>query len=129
MTMRTLILTAVAASALTAGVATAQPFGWGWGRQDSRWMPIDERQEQLAFRIDQGVRNGELTRREAYELRMQFNDIARLEARYRWNGLSGWERADLDRRLDALTLDVRMASRDSDRRYYGYLERYDYPPY
>lgn len=122
--MKTMILTLAAAAALSAGVATAQPYGWG--RPDSRWMSIDERQAQLDFRIDQGIRNGQLTRREAFDLRNQLDRIARIEARYRWNGLSGWERADLDRRLDALTINIRMARRDDDRRY-GYLD--DYPPF
>lgn len=121
--MKTMILTLAAATALTAGVATAQPYGYGRG--DGRWMPIDERQEQLAFRIDQGVRSGQLTGREAYRLRMEFNEIARLEVRYRRNGLSNWERADLDRRMDLLTREIRMARRDDDRRY-GYN---DYPRY
>jgi len=122
--MKTMILTLAAAAALSAGVATAQPYGWG--RPDSRWMSIDERQAQLDFRIDQGIRNGQLTRREAFDLRNQLDQIARIEWRYRWNGLSGWERADLDRRLDALTINLRIARRDDDRRY-GYLD--DYPPF
>jgi hypothetical protein len=124
--VKTMIITLAAATALTAGAAAAQPYGWG--RADSRWMSIDARQEQIAFRIDQGVRSGQLTSSEAYRLRSEFNRIARLEFRYRINGLSNWERADLDRRLDMLTSDVRMARRDDDRRY-GYLDRDDYPPY
>jgi hypothetical protein len=124
--MKTMIITLAAATALTASAAAAQPYGWG--RADSRWMSIDDRQEQIAFRIDQGVRSGQLTSSEAYRLRSEFNRIARLEFRYRINGLSNWERADLDRRLDMLTSDVRMARRDDDRRY-GYLDRDDFPPY
>lgn len=124
--MKTMIATLAAATALTAGAATAQPFGWG--SVDRRFTPIDERQERIAFRIDQGVRNGQLTPREAYRLRTEFNRIARLEARYRINGLSGWELADLDRRLDMLTIEVRIARRDDDRRY-GFLDRDYYPPY
>ena len=124
--MKTIILTLAAATALSAGAAAAQPYGWG--RPDSRWMSIDARQEQIAFRIDQGERNGQLTPREVYRLRMEFNQIARIEARYRWNGLSSAERVDLDRRLDMLTSEVRVARRDDDRRY-GYLDREYYPPY
>lgn len=121
--MKTMIVTLAAATALTAGAAAAQPYGYG--RHDTRWMPLDERQERLAFRIDQGVRSGQLTGREAYRLRTAFNRIARLEARYRVNGLSGWERADLDRRIDLLSNDVRLSRRDDERRY-GYN---DYPRY
>ena len=121
--MKTMIVTLAAATALTAGAAAAQPYGYG--RHDTRWMPLDERQEQLAFRIDQGVRSGQLTGREAYRLRTEFNRIARLEARYRVNGLSRWESRDLDRRMDLLSNDVRLSRRDDERRY-GYN---DYPRY
>ena len=119
--MRILILPLAIATALTAGAASAQPWGWGSTRS------IDERQEMLAHRIDQGEVNGQLTRREAYRLKQEFNAIARLEARYRWNGLSRTEAIDLDRRLDQLQVNVRMARRDDDRRRYGYNEYF--PPY
>lgn len=76
------------------------------------WQNINQRQAQLDQRIDVGVRNGSLTRSEAGRLRAEFNDIARLEARYRANGLSNWERADLDRRFDALSARVRYERND-----------------
>src|SRR5688500_6223461 len=120
--MKTLIMALAAATALSAGAASAQP-GYGYG--GGRWMPIEQRLERLDNRIDQGVRSGQLTRREAYELRAQFNGIVRLEARYSRNGLSNWERADLDRRFDTLSASIRVARRDDDRRY-GYNE---YPRY
>ncbi|WP_068877749.1 MULTISPECIES: hypothetical protein [unclassified Phenylobacterium] len=118
--MKTTILGLAAATALTAGAASAQPYGYG-----RDWMPIERRMERIDFRIDQGVRSGQLTSREAYRLRDQFNRLVRLEARYSRNGLSNWERADLNRRFDALSMNVREARRDRDRRY-GYN---DYPRY
>jgi hypothetical protein len=118
--MKTLILPLAIATTLTAGVAAAQPYGWGSARS------IDERQAMLAHRIDQGEMNGQLTRREAYRLKAEFNTIARLEARYRWNGLSRAEATDLMQRLDALQGDIRIARRDDDRRRYGYNDREDY---
>lgn len=72
-----------------------------------RWTTINERQQRLDDRIDAGVATGQLNRREADRLREQFRDIARLEARYRTNGLSGWERRDLDRRFDTLSRRIR----------------------
>ena len=119
--MKTLILPIVAATALTATVATAQPYG----RDRGEWMPIEARLDRLDHRIDQGIRSGQLTRNEAYRLRGEFRDVARLEARYSRNGLSNWERADLDRRFDRLSAQVRWERRDGDRRY-GYNE---YPRY
>ena len=70
------------------------------------------------------ARRGQLTRGEAYRLRREFQRIAYLENRYRANGLSSWERADLDRRFDALSAQIRFERRDGDR--YGYNE---YPRY
>jgi hypothetical protein len=112
--MKTLILPLAIATTLTAGAAAAQPWGWGSARS------IDERQAMLAHRIDQGEASGQLTRGEAYRLKQEFNMIARLEARYRWNGLSGVERTDIMQRLDQLQVNVRIARRDDDRRRYGY---------
>ena len=118
--MKTMIIALAAATALSAGAASAQ--GYGPGRA---WMPIEQRLERLDNRIERGVQSGDLTRREAYQLRAQFNGIVRLEARYSRNGLNNWERADLDRRFDTLSASIRMARRDDDRRY-GYN---DYPRY
>lgn len=122
--MKTLILPIIAATALTATAASAQPYGYGRGA----WMPIEARFERLDNRIEQGVRSGQLTRNEAYRLRAEFREIARLENRYSRNGLSGWERADLDRRFDRLSAEIRFERRDGDRRY-GWNDRYDYPRY
>ena len=87
------------------------------GRDDYRgWQSINQRQANLDRRIDQGVRNGQLSRREAVRLRSEFNQIARLEARYRRGGLTQWERADLDRRFDRLSAQIRSERRDRDGR-------------
>lgn len=113
------LIGAASALALTATAASAQPYN---GRHDGyrgdrgAWTSINERQAQLDRRIDQGVRNGSLNRREASRLRGEFTQIARLEARYRVNGLTGWERADLDRRFDTLSAQIRAERHDQ----YGY---------
>ncbi len=82
------------------------------------WQSINQRQANLDRRIDVGVRNGQLSRREAVRLRSEFNQIVRLEASYRRNGLSQWERNDLDRRFDRLAAQIRMERRDRDNRRY-----------
>lgn len=103
--MKTFLAMAAAVGALTiAAPAAAQSYGG--------WQPINQRQAQLDQRIDQGVRNGALTRREASTLRAEFNQIARIEADYRRNGLSNWERADLDRRFDNLSQRIRYERND-----------------
>ncbi|MGQ0533103.1 MAG: hypothetical protein ACT4OF_10505 [Caulobacteraceae bacterium] len=83
--------------------------------RDRGWQPINQRQRVLENRIEMGVHTGRLTRREAYTLRAEFDDIARLEARYRRNGLSYQERRDLDRRFDRLNAHLE-ASLDWDYR-------------
>lgn len=119
--MKTLMLSMAAVAALSAGVASAQPYGdraYGHpGRDRGEWMSINQRQMMLDRRIDRGVQTGQLTRREAWNLRNQFNQIARLENRYRRNGLSEWERADLDRRFDRLAMQIRWDRRDGERDY------------
>lgn len=105
--MKKLLAMAVAASALAvAAPASAQS-----------WQSINQRQANLDQRIDVGVRNGSLTRREATNLRAEFRDLARLEARYRSTyGLSVAERRDLDRRFDALSARIRYERHDNQDR-------------
>jgi hypothetical protein len=82
------------------------------------WRSVNQRQAEIYYRIDMGVRKGTLTRAEAYQLRRRFNDIARLEYRYRrTHGLQAWERRDLDRRLNALAISVNRQKHDYQRRY------------
>jgi len=87
-------------------------------RQDrnDRWIPINQRQRNLDARIDAGVRSGQLSRTEAYRLRREYGEIAALEARYRRNGLSYQERADLDRRFDRLSRMIQAERHDNNRR-------------
>ncbi|MCR5878464.1 hypothetical protein [Phenylobacterium sp. J367] len=101
-------LMAGAALMLTAGAATAQP-----------WMSINDRQANLDARIDAGVRTGDLSRQEAMSLRAEFGDLARIEARYRSNGLSAWERQDLDRRFDQLAMRIRDNRNDREVGWFG----------
>ncbi len=81
------------------------------------WQSINARQARLDQRIDQGIRSGALTRREATRLRTDSRQLAQLETRYRRSGgLSGRERQDLDRRYDALAAQVRWDKHDRRRR-------------
>jgi hypothetical protein len=81
------------------------------------WQSVNLRQAALDRRIDAGVRDGTLSRREAMRLRGEFRDIVRIEARYRaTGGLQGWERPDLDRRFDQLSGQIRTERADRDNR-------------
>jgi hypothetical protein len=112
----TLSLIGASALSLVAGAASAQTWNHNGG---GRWQSINERQAMLDRRIDQGIRSGQLNRREAVRLRTEFRQIARMETRYRQNGLSNWERADLDRRFDRLSMQIRGERRDNQMGY-GY---------
>ncbi|MCF8504884.1 MAG: hypothetical protein K9G59_08215 [Caulobacter sp.] len=81
---------------------------------DGGWTNINRRQADLDARIDAGVRNRSLTAQEASRLRADFQALARLEATYRRNGLTNAERADLDRRFDALSARIRSERQDDD---------------
>jgi hypothetical protein len=115
-------LIAASAVALSAGAASAQP--WRDHHDNGRWVSINERQRNLDMRIERGVQRGDLNRREAMRLRREADHIARLEYRYRANGLSNWERSDLDRRFDQLAAQIRWERRDDQYGYgYGYGRR------
>ncbi len=119
--MKKILLSIAAVSAVAAAtvpaVASAQGYGYGYGRQDVG----GDRVARLDQRIDMGIRNGGLTRNEAWRLKGDLRETARLEARYRRGGLSGWERSDLDRRYDRISAQIRYERHDRD---YGYGRRY-----
>ena len=82
------------------------------------WQAISQRKYQLDRRIDNGLRNGMLSRREAVRLKAELNQLVRLEASYMRGGLSARERMELDRRYDMLARQVREERRDRDNRRY-----------
>jgi hypothetical protein len=81
------------------------------------WQSMNQRKVNIERRIDMGVRNGSLTRREASNLRTRFANLRRLEWRYSRNGLSWTERRDLDRRYNALSNSVRVERHDRQDRH------------
>ena len=93
------------------GVATAVPA------VAQAWAPIQTRQSNLYNRIEEGIRNGALTRGEANSLRTRFGNLVRMESRYRSGGLTRYERTDLQRRYDALSNSIRnKRNNNRDRR-------------
>ncbi|MBB5709760.1 hypothetical protein [Sphingomonas xinjiangensis] len=82
------------------------------------WQNVNARQARLETRIDQGIRSGAITRREATRLRNDFRALSRLEAQYRRSrpGLTLNERRDLDRRVDALSARIRVQKHDNQHR-------------
>lgn len=78
------------------------------------WQNINARQDRIEQRINQGIRSGALSRREATQIRNEYRGLVRLEARYRASrpGLTMQERRDLDRRYDALSAKIRYEKHD-----------------
>ena len=109
--MKQLLFAAGAVSALAIALpAAAQGYGGGYD-------PIHQQFQRLETRIERGAERGVLTRGEAQRLRSEFRQLVRLDSQYRRDGLSRWEYADLDRRVQALTARGRYERRDDDRRY------------
>lgn len=117
--MKRIVLSLMAAASLGAAAAPA----FAQGPRPSDWQPLSQRQDNIEHRIDDGIRSGQLTRREARSLRDQFHDLLRLEDRYRRDGLNPRERADLERRYDALSDRVRFDRHNDDLRHNGDYRR------
>jgi Ni/Co efflux regulator RcnB len=114
--MKTFLLTLAAASAITAAAlpAAAQPYA-DHGRDSVRERTIAQG-DNLQWRIDRAERDGRIGHRSADRLREQLRVADRLSRTYRRDGvLTRMERADLDRRYDAIGDSLRRLSRD-DRR-------------
>lgn len=72
---------------------------WNQGRR-----PFEQRRTQLDARIDMAVREGSMSRREAEQVRREYDDIVQLEAQYSADGnVSQQQRNDLRARYRALS--------------------------
>jgi len=87
-------------------------------RQDGNngWYGESGRLQMLGQRIDNGARNGTLTREEASRLRSEYQFLVQLEQNYRRGGLTNQEKMDLNRRFELLAAKVKWEKRDWDRR-------------
>lgn len=114
------LLSLLAASAVAIATPTlAQDYGrHHGGGYNGGWNGggLNGEQARLAQRIERAAYNGRISRREAQGLRWQLDEYQRLEWRYRRDGLSRWEREDLQRRLDRIERNLRDDRRDRDGR-------------
>lgn len=103
----------LAATTVPVAAFAAQP---AQSHQQPGWQSVSQRQAALSRRIDQGERNGALSRREAATLRQDLRNLVRLEQRYRASapGLTRAERSDLDRRYTQLSNRIRTERRDNN---------------
>ena len=121
MMKKALIPVLAIAAASVAVPAAAQHYdrhdrGDRYEQNRGAWQSISNRKYQLDRRIDVGLRNGSLSRREGRRLENELNRLIRLERSYMRGGLTRWERNDLDRRYDRLAVQVRIERRDRDNR-------------
>ena len=114
MDMKALIASVATVLAVSAAVpATAQ----SWGRYDDFGRDRSEA-ERMDRRIDNGLRNGQLTQREAALLRRDVDQVRRLEWRYARDGrISGSEARDLEHAYAQVTARLRFERRDPERGY------------
>ena len=75
---------------------------------------INQRQAHIRQRITAGEHQRQISWLEARRLNNDYNDIARLELRYRRDGLQPAERRYLNTRLDSLSRDVNNYRHDED---------------
>ena len=105
--MKTMI-TFAAVIALTSGAALAD------GTSDPG---VNARQANQHARIQQGVRSGELTRRETRHVREEQRDIRQLERAYKSDGkLTRAERADLHHEQNQASREIRRQKHDRQER-------------
>jgi len=122
--MKKLLIPALAVAVASAALpAAAQSYdrhgpsrGHGYEQDYRGWNSISQRKYNLDRRIDQGIRNHQLSRREASRLQDELNSLVRLERSYMRGGLTRWERQDLDRRYDRLSAKVRYERNDHNGR-------------
>jgi hypothetical protein len=96
----------------------SNPYDQGrYANQYGQDVSFDARIDALSQRLDAGLRAGSITRREAWPLRRQLDDLRRLEARYSLNGFTRFERDDLQQRLRTFRQDLRVADNGSYDRY------------
>lgn len=101
------------------GLATTLALGLalGAGAPLAGAATIDERQENQQRRIEQGIRSGALTEREAARLQREQDRIQRMEDRALADGqLSKAERRRLQRRLNRSSRHIYRQKHDAQRR-------------
>jgi hypothetical protein len=112
--MRKFLIALAASGALAAVAAPAMA-------QSYDETSIAQREDSLRERINEGVRDGDLAYNQANRLRSELRQIVRLDARYRYEGMSDWQMRDLDSRLDLLDSRVNYdVSTNQDSREYGF---------
>jgi len=123
--MKITLLAMSAVAALAAAMPAAAQYQGRYSNQYSQNqygqdVSFEARIDALQARLDAGLRQGTIDRREAWTLRRQLGELQRLEDRYSLNGFTRFERDDLQQRLRAARQDLRVADNGSYDRYDRY---------
>lgn len=108
--MRRLIFNATALALAAVATPSAAQYYSGTNQHHKNAgdnMPV--RIGQLQTRLQEGMRNGTITRREASPIRQQIRQLTQLDNQYRQNGLTGQERTDLQQRIRTIRQQLRRA--------------------
>ena len=83
-----------------------------------------DRAQTIEERIDSGVSDGSLTRREARDLRTRLYNLEQMDAQYDRENVTGWRARDLEQRFNNLSDDVLSERHDN-----GYRSERRIDPY
>jgi hypothetical protein len=97
--MKKLITGLLAASTLAVALPAAAQIYYTTDRAERLDSAINVRQD-----------DGSLSSSDARNLRMQLRDLERLDRRYQYDGMSGWQARDLNRRYSELSDEIRDLS-------------------
>ena len=130
--MKKVLLSLAAVAAVAVAVpAAAQPYGnaYGYYKNQKNHRPaaasINQREANLARKIDAAYRRGQLSRVEASRLMAELRYIERTEQAYRRNGMTWRERDALNLRITRLQQRLQHVRDDGYVQYgYGYGARW-----
>ena len=121
-----IISAALAASTLVAAAPAAaqwQPQGNAYGYNNyGQVRRLDARIDAIQRQIDHLDRRNVLSNREANRLRGESRDVEKRLQRVARNGFTGWERNDMENRIQRLEVRVQREARDGNR-YGGYYSQ------
>ena len=121
-----IISAALAASTLVAAAPAAaqwQPQGNAYGYNNyGQVRRLDARIDAIQRQIDHLDRRNILSNREAGRLRGESRDVENRLHRVARNGFTGWERNDIENRIQRLEVRVQREARDCNR-YNGYYSQ------
>ncbi len=82
--------------------STNQGYQQAGLEDDGEWQPLSNHSREFEQRVNEGLRNRQLTQTQARQLRTDWRNLAQLETNYRRNGINAREQTDLWTRYNAI---------------------------